>query len=130
VPTGDRDFTANRLLPGLNWLYGWDIIEDKLTAGGSTQANRAIDGVTHGYVEIAQSLTTGLTITDKLNSYFEWFAFFPAGATTEAITAQHYLDGGFTYKVTPNFQLDIRAGFGLSQTADDFFAGTGFAVRY
>ena len=129
VPTGQREITTGRVLPGLNLLYGWDVIKDKVTLAGSTQANRAIaDG--HGYVEMAQSLSVGYSFTPKLASYTEWFAFFPAGATAPGITAQHYLDGGFTYKVTPNFQLDIRAGIGLSRRADDFFAGTGFAIRY
>ncbi|MCI0704995.1 MAG: hypothetical protein L0241_28380 [Planctomycetia bacterium] len=32
--------------------------------------------------------------------------------------------------MTNNFALDIRAGYALSRKADDFFAGTGFAIRY
>lgn len=130
VPTGSRSFTAGRTLPGLNWLYGWDLIEECLTLGGSTQGNLAVDDDKHGYVEFAQSLTVGYEFTKKFGAYTEWFAFFPAGATAPAVTAQHYFDGGFTYKLTPNFQLDIRAGVGLSRSADDFFAGSGFAVRY
>lgn len=129
VPTGHHDFTSNHMLPGLNLLYGWDVTE-KLTVGGSSQGNHAIDDDNHGYVQLAQSLTMGYSYTEKLASYTEWFAFFPAGATSPGVTAQHYLDGGFTYKVTPNFQLDIRAGIGLSRSADDFFAGTGFGIRY
>lgn len=129
VPTGHSNFTSNKVLPGFNLLYGWDVTE-KVTLGGSSQANRAIDADNHGYVEMAQSLTVGYSYTEKLASYTEWFAFMPAGATAEGVTAQHYLNGGFTYKVTNNFQLDIRAGVGLSRNADDFFAGTGFGLRY
>lgn len=51
-------------------------------------------------------------------------------AVALVVQAIHYFNGGFTYRVTPNFQLDIRAGLGLSRAADDFFTGTGFAVRY
>ncbi|MBX9623595.1 MAG: transporter [Gemmataceae bacterium] len=130
VPTGHRDFTAGRVLPGLNLLYGWDVIEDRISLAGSSQGNRAIDADRHGYVELAQSLSVGYTLTGRLGAYTEWFAFYPAGATAEGVTAQHYANGGFTHKVTPNFQLDVRAGVGLSRNADDFFAGTGFAVRY
>lgn len=53
VPTGHDDFTAGRFLPGLSLLYGWDVIPDRLTFAGSTQANRAIDGDAHGHVEVA-----------------------------------------------------------------------------
>lgn len=129
VPTGHPDLTSGAALPGFNLLYGWEVAK-KLTVAGSSQANRAIDDDSHGYLEMAQSLTVGYSYTEKLGSYTEWFAFFPAGATAPGVTAQHYMNGGFTYKVTPNFQLDIRAGLGLSRSANDFFAGTGFGIRY
>jgi hypothetical protein len=130
VPTGHREFTSGKLQPGMNWLYGWDVIPDHLTLGGSTQGNRAYDALGHGYLEFAQSLTIGYVLTEKLGAYTEWFAFFPCGAIAPSVGALHYLDGGFTYKFTPNLQFDIRAGIGLSRLADDFFAGSGFAVRY
>ena len=44
--------------------------------------------------------------------------------------ARYFADGGFTYLVTNNFQLDIRVGVGLNKHADDYFTGAGFAVRY
>jgi hypothetical protein len=130
VPTGEREFTAGKMQPGLNWLYGWDVIPDHLTLGGSTQGNKALDAAGHGYVELAQSLTVGYVLTERLAAYTEWFAFFPCGAVAPSVGALHYLDGGFTYKVTPNLQFDIRAGVGLSRLADDYFVGSGFAARY
>lgn len=130
IPTGATALTADRVLPGFNLLYGWDIIPDYLSAAGSTQLNRAVDAEAHSYTEMAQSFTIGYTLTQKLAAYTEWFALFPSGAIAPDVTAQHYFNGGFTYKVTPNFQLDIRAGVGLNDHADDFFAGTGFAVKY
>jgi len=39
------------------------------------------------------------------------------------------LNAGLTYLVTPNFQLDWRAGLGLNTAADGFFTGCGFTVR-
>ena len=130
VPTGHSEFTGGKMQPGFNWLYGWDVVPDRLTFGGSTQANRVYDEINHGYIELAQSLTIGYGLTDRLSAYTEWFAFFPAGAVALGVTAQHYLDGGFTYQFTPNFQVDIRAGIGVSRRADDYFIGSGFGVRY
>lgn len=130
VPTGHRSLTAGSVLPGANLLYGWDVIEDRLTIAGSSQANRAIDDTTHGYIEFAQSFTAGYTLTERLGAYTEWFAFCPAGAVAPGVGPQHYLNGGFTYRFNPNLQFDVRAGFGLNRRADDFFAGSGFAVRY
>lgn len=128
LPTGASSLTSAKTLPGLNYLYGWEVTE-RISLGGSTQANAAVDADGGSYLEMAQSLTVGFSLTKKLGAFTEWFAFFPYGATAKGAAAEHYLDGGFTYKVTPNFQLDIRAGVGLSQQADDFFVGSGFAVR-
>lgn len=129
VPTGSSNLTTGKTLAGLNYLYGWDV-NDFLSFGGSTQGNSTVDDSGHTYLELAQSLTVGYTLTEKLGAYTEWFAFFPTGATSPDVTAQHYLDGGFTYKVTSLFQLDIRAGKGLTKSADDYFFGAGFAVKY
>lgn len=130
LPTGARSVKTDRILPGANFLFGWDIVPDCLSLGGSFQANSAVDDEQHPYVVLAQSLTVGYTITERLGAYTEWFAFYPTSAIAPAVTAEHYVDGGFTYKVTKNFQLDIRAGKGISTRAQDFFAGAGFAVRY
>ena len=127
VPSGGRDFTADEVLPGVNWLYGWDI-NDFLSAGGSTQVNRANDGAGNFYAEFAQSLTFGYTLTEKLGAYTEWFVFIPHGDTTAQ--SEHYFNGGFAYHVTNNLQFDVRAGLGLNEAADDFFTGVGAVVRF
>ncbi|MEQ8791407.1 MAG: transporter [Pirellulaceae bacterium] len=128
VPVGDVDHTAGEVLPGVNWIYGWDINEFLGTAG-STQINRVLDGTTSAaYYEIAQSWTFGYTLTDRLGAYTEWFALMPSGADTDR--TQHYLNGGFTYLMSDNVQLDVRAGKGLSGTGDDYFLGTGASLRF
>lgn len=128
VPTGCNAFNDRHFLPGANYLYGWDVIEDKLSLGASTQINRKRDDTTRLYTEFAQSVTTGITITKKLSMYVEAFALFPSGA--DVAVPEYYTDSGFTYRVTNNLQFDIRAGMGLNRSADDFFAGSGVVVRY
>lgn len=130
VPTGSDEFTAKQLLPGVNWLYGWDIIQDCLSLGGSTQANRANDDLEHFYVEFAQSLTVGYRLTPAVGAYTEWFCILPTGSIDPLVGPQYYFDGGFTYLVCNDLQLDIRAGVGLNRHATDFFAGAGFVIRY
>jgi hypothetical protein len=129
VPTGADAFTSGKMLPGLNLLYGWDVIPDRISCGGSSQANAAIDDAGRSFTQLAQSLTVGYTITPKLGAYTECFAFFPHGATLGG-GPEYYFDGGFTYKVTNNFQLDVRGGVGLNRNATDYFTGAGFAYRY
>jgi hypothetical protein len=128
VPTGTSEFTADEVLPGMNWLYGWDI-NDWLSTAGSTQANLAVDdGTGDEFVEFAQSWTIGYTLTEKIGAYTEWFVIAPAGA--ETARTQHYLDAGVTYRLTNNLQFDVRIGKGVSAAADDYFVGTGAVVRW
>lgn len=127
VPTGSAPFNQGRMLPGLNWIYGWEV-SDRFSTAGSTQVNRSLDGTTSDtYYEIAQSWVVGASVTDRVGAYAEWFAFFPTDADTEK--PEHYINGGFTYLVSDDLQLDVRAGVGLNAAADDFFVGVGAVVR-
>jgi hypothetical protein len=127
VPTGHADFTSGEVEPGVNWLYGWDINE-WLSMAGSTQVNRALDDADVWFAEFAQSWVFGYKLTEKLGAYTEWFAFFPAGSVVAL--PQHFFNGGFTYLAHKNVQYDIRAGVGLNDAADDFFAGAGAVLRF
>jgi hypothetical protein len=109
------------------WLYGWDL-NDWISTAGQTKADRAIDEVTGDpFLEFSQSWTVGYSLADSLGAYTEWFVIAPDGADTNH--TENYADGGFTYSVTNNLQLDIRAGVGLNEAADDYFVGSGFVIR-
>jgi hypothetical protein len=128
VPSGARAFTADDVLPGINWLYGWDI-SDCLSTAGSSQWNRAIDGQSgRSFNEWAQSWTIGYSLAERLGAYTEWFAIIPADA--EFARAQHYVDGGFTFSITDDIQWDIRAGWGVNAAAEDYFVGSGLVLRF
>ncbi|MCC7084993.1 MAG: transporter [Pirellulales bacterium] len=127
VPSGSASQTAGEVMPGLNWCYGWEL-NDLIGVGASTQLNRTIDDAGNIYSQFAQSITIGYTLTKKLGAYTEWFCFVPNGRTVAQV--QHYIDGGFAYHVTNNFQLDIRAGVGLNEPADNMFAGAGSVMRF
>ena len=128
VPTGADAFTSDEILPGLNWVYGWELNEWIGTAG-STQFNRSIDdGAGEAFTEWAQSWTVGYSLIDRLGAFTEWFAIFPHSAETAA--PEHYFNGGFTYLVNHDVQWDIRGGTGLNEVADDYFFGTGLSIRF
>lgn len=130
IPTGTEIFRADEMLPGANLLYSWSVIEDFLSVGGSTQINRARDDSFHFFYEIAQSLTIAYSLTRQLGAYTEYFGIFPSSATDPGAVPQNFFNGGFTFLLTNNIQLDIRAGVGLNQGADDYFAGSGVSIRY
>lgn len=128
VPTGSGAFNNRQVLPGVNWVYAWEV-NDCVSTGGSSQFNRAVDSATNeGYVEFAQSWTVAYSLTDTVGAYTEWFALFPSSADTER--PEHFFNGGFTYLLSNDIQLDVRAGVGLNDAADDYFVGSGATVRF
>ncbi len=128
VPTGSSEFSNDEVLPGVNWIYSWDVTE-VVSVAGSTQGNWTLDEVTgKAYLAIAQSATAAFGLTNELGMYTEWFAYFPSGSDTAQ--TEHYFNGGFTYLVSNDVQFDIRAGLGLNRAADDFFAGAGLSIRF
>jgi hypothetical protein len=67
------------------------------------------------------TVATGVELTDRLGTYAEVYNL---GTPTA--------NGGVTYRLTPNFQLDARAGvIGLmNQRSRGGFVGVGFATRW
>lgn len=128
VPTGADAFSNDEVLPGVNYLYGWDITEE-WSMGGSTQINGATDDLTEDiYSEFAQSWTLNRSWTERVTSYTEFFTIVPISADTNR--TETYFNGGFSVSLNDNVQWDIRAGVGLNDAADDFFAGSGLSFRY
>ena len=128
VPTGSNGFTNDDTLPGANFIYSWEVNENVAVAG-NTQANRVIDeGTGAAYIEITQSATIALGLSDDIGMYTEWYAMFPNGADTAEV--EHYLNGGFTFLLSNDVQFDVRVGYGMSRAADDFYAGVGLSVRF
>jgi hypothetical protein len=66
------------------------------------------------------TLAFGYAITDQLNCYVE-----PYGFLTNNGEELHLVNGGFTYLVNDNFQLDLTGGFGLNEEAPDNFISCG-----
>jgi hypothetical protein len=126
LPTGANAFSADKVNGGFNLLIGWDL-SDFISVGASLGVN-TITEEDDDFVQYHNSWTVGYSLTDQLGAYIEWFGIYRTDSATNA--PENYLDGGFTYKVTPDIQLDIRAGVGLNRHAHDFFTGTGVSIRF
>lgn len=128
VPTGSAGFTNDEMLPGLVWIYAWEI-NDFIATAGQTQFNRSIDETSNNsYTEWSQSWTIAYTLTEDLGAYTEWYGLFPHSADTAK--PEHYFNGGFTLLLTDDVQWDIRGGVGLNSAADDYFLGSGLSIRF
>ncbi len=77
---------------------------------------------------MSQSAVLGFELTEDSTMYTEWFGVFTHGAADELVVSVFNI--GVDYYVTNNFVLDVRAGVGLSDDADDFFSGVGGGYRF
>jgi hypothetical protein len=71
------------------------------------------------------TFTSGYSMSDKTSVYIEFYGFIP-----NEEQSNHRFDGGFCYLLNSNHQFDISAGFGLTQTAPNYFFALGYSFRF
>ena len=84
VPSGADGLSSNKLLPGVNWLYGWDFTQ-RWSLSGSTQIYKATDLVPlptsrggtrqddtskHAFTVVAQSFSMEYEADRQVDSLF------------------------------------------------------------
>jgi Putative MetA-pathway of phenol degradation len=135
TPTGGSSYLSSQTVePYINLIYGWSLNE-KLTLSGCVGylgMRQLIDPYSgRGYDNFQrfhQSLVAFYSATERTTLFYEWYIFELTNSTDNR--PQNFMDGGLLYRPTPNTQIDLRAGFGLSGRPDDFFTGVGFSWRF
>ncbi|MBA3883565.1 MAG: transporter, partial [Chthoniobacterales bacterium] len=79
------------------------------------------------HAEFINSMTVGHSIVGELSGYVEFFSSVSTERDAEWVGT---FDFGFTYKLTPNVQLDTGLNVGLTRSADDLNLFLGLSVRY
>jgi hypothetical protein len=125
APVGAPALSSRQVDAFVNYLYSWEF-NKKLSLNCSTGSLWTAESGDR-FSRFSQSASVEYELTEKLHVFNEWYVFLFRDSSDNR--PQHYYDAGLTYLVTPNFQLDWRAGLGLSSTADGFFTGCGFAFR-
>jgi hypothetical protein len=126
LPTGSSAFGDAKLQPTAKLATSWDLTprvswSSNLNYALVRQASRS-----HG--EWAASGSLGMTLSERVGSYLEYFGNYPLVAG--GVDA-HYLNGGFTLALGANTQVDARAGVGLHDVnGPNYFLGIGFAKRW
>ncbi len=70
--------------------------------------------------------TLAIGLSDPVGLFVEVFGDIPFNAEGGP---RNSFDGGVTYLLRDNLQLDAAAGVGLSESADDWFVGLGITLR-
>lgn len=69
------------------------------------------------------TIAPGIELGEKWYSYVEAFGSFYPGF------AEHYLDGGIAYYLSPDTKLDLSGGFGLGDASIRNYVAIGFSFR-
>lgn len=135
-PTGGTGITTQLTEFGSNYLWGYDLANDKTLAGSFgystacqiTTVALAPFIVRDRHSVFHTSVTHGIPLAESWNAYFEYFGLYFQGL--EGGRPQNYFDSGVTHLFNNNVQFDARIGVGLNPSADDLFAGTGMSFRF
>lgn len=71
------------------------------------------------------TLTSGYALTKNTGAYLEFYGYMPQNDKPD-----HRFDGGLTYLINPNHQIDFSAGVGLSKTSPSYFISIGYSFRF
>lgn len=125
IPTGEPGIGADDFEPEGKLVWAYDVTEGLSLSGN---LNLALPVSDRGrYFEPAASVSLAFDLTDMIGAYVEYFGFYPVD---RGGPARHSVNTGLTFLLTPDLQLDLRIGAGLSDAADDLFAGAGISVRF
>lgn len=125
APVGSPPFGGQQVGVRLNYCYSWEFTK-KLSLNCST-GNLWTSEAGDRFSTFFQSASLEYDLTERLHCFNEWYGQFRCGADDNR--TQQYYDGGFTFLITPNLQVDWRAGWGLSDASDRFFTGCGLVIR-
>ncbi len=124
IPSGSDGVSRNEIDPSFRFAFSHTLSEI-FSLGYNLGAEWATedDSTESSFVYTA---ALGMGLSEKLGSYIEFFGDIGMSASGVA----HSFDGGFTYLLRENLQLDLFAGVGLSDDAEDWFTGSGVSFRF
>ncbi len=125
IPTGDEDFSSDRVDPELRTIVTYSLNERLGLFGNVNVGGPSAQGTR--FVQVSSSLGMSASLREQLTGFVEYFGFYPRDV---ASGSGHFLQTGLIYRVAYNFQLDARVGGGLTRGTDDVFTGAGISWRF
>lgn len=129
VPSGNHNFTTRRADPSTRFSFS-HTLSDRVglgyNLGMSWESELNESGKRVTLSNYLYTLALGVSITNRWGGFVEFFGDIPASAQGKPANS---FDGGFTYLLRSNLQVDVFSGVGLSRAADDWFVGAGLSLR-
>ena len=129
LPTGADDFSSERVDPSFRFSLSHTLTERLglgYNLGASWESAEDDGGERDTLSSVNYTVALGIGLSERFGAFVELYGDVPASAPDGPANA---FDGGFTWLLRNNLQLDVAGGLGLSDDADDWFAGAGVSVR-
>ncbi len=129
VPTGSDAVTSGRVDPSV-LLTVSRALSDRVSVGSNLGSSWTTTDDGRGgrttLVDLAYTLSFGVALSERVATFAETFGSLPA----QNGDAAHHVDGGLTFLVRDNLQLDVSVGRGIAGAgASNWFVGAGVSVR-
>lgn len=126
LPLGSRDVGERVLRPSATLAASWEVGPRAQVQSNLGYAYESEGGEHFG--QFASSVSLTVKATSALAAFAEYYDFLPGGPHA---APAHFADGGVTYQVTNDFQLDARVGGGGTGPAErKHTVGVGLSRRW
>ncbi len=125
IPTGDKDFSSDRLDPELRTILTY-ALDERVGLFGNVNIATPTSHEKR-FVQVSSSLGLSATIRETVSGFIEYFGYYPVDV---AAGSGHFLQTGILYLLTYHIQLDARVGAGLNRGTDDVLTGAGLSWRF
>jgi hypothetical protein len=115
-----KDFKGDYVAPAFR-LAMQNSLSKRVTLAYNVAAEWEADDVHAKYLV---TLCPQFKLTKKLQTFAELYSFYSSDET-----ADYRCDAGLLYKVTPNVQVDVSGGLGISKSSPDSFVEAGLSFR-
>lgn len=130
-PVGADNFSSHGVDPLFLFAFTnplTDFMSFSYNLGAAWQTVQASDtGHKNTLSNFNYTANLSFSLTDQLGAFVEAYG---SIAMNPSNTPSNAVDGGFTYLILENFQVDISGGKGISEAATDWYVGAGFTYRY
>lgn len=110
----------------MTYSFGWELVKrwrlDTAMRYGTEH------GPQDAFNQWAPSVVLRMPLTERWNVHAEYFGIFTDGAERDVSRA--YFSPGTHYLVTPNLELGVRLGWGITEDAPNFFSNVGIGWRF
>lgn len=124
LPTGASALGGDEWIPEVRIAAAWD---GPVSLSANAGVARPVAGTTR-FTEFLASLAAGVGVASHGGAFLEVYAIASDGDLADD---RAFADGGFTWLLTPDFQVDARVGASLDGAVEgtEYSAGVGFVVR-